>query len=777
LSTVQDTLFHATVLSNFARAWDKYGRAWDKRAIAESRYPDEFYVLRESELSVGAAKARRLREKLGLCGDALIALETSLPKDELRAHPRNGPGRVWPSRRLPLLGLRQLSDDGRLGPRVSFEDAMAASLALNARSFTPWSALRPRSISILPIARGCQAACPFCFSEASASAEQEQAPLDDALVDRWLDAAQARGAERAVITGGGEPTLVRWPALLSLVSRCRARFRTVVLITNGFVLSGGDAGDRLRALHAAGLTVLAVSRHHPDEAVNAKLMNLSNRTPALAAAWRSFRGELTGMRLRLVCVLQANGVASVEDVDAYVRWAAESGADEVCFKELYVSTSRESVYHSHAANQFSAEHQVPLARVLGWAEQAKWERKLELPWGAPVFEGEMRGRRLRVAAYTEPSVFWERTHGLARSWNLMADGTCLASLEDRKSELHTPSTPFTPRSRACRGTRGVSFEQFLTWSAEVRRENPSAVALCETRIHKALADLQPKLAVPSPVPKIHRCHLARDFCALRGLPEGADKRALVCEGVRHGLSLWFAALAKEGRSVALPRDVYPVYGVLARAAGVTTVPVDTFPEPSLPQLFGESGAVLAPFPWKLHGRAWNRGEVDAALAWLKADPSRRLALDGVYGFGAPATPELLELLATGQVLLFDSLSKGFLHAQVFGVALVPEQDFAALAVSFRAASPSPEKLWMAAQLIASGQATPGAVEARLAELRAAAVASLTRLELEHEPVGRGYLIPVRASAEEALRRGALTLPLSVFGGTAGDWSIASALPG
>jgi hypothetical protein len=44
-----------------------------------------------------------------------------------------------------------------------------------------------------------------------------------------------------------------------------------------------------------------------------------------------------------------------------------------------------------------------------------------------------KGRVLRVAAYTEPSVFWERSRGMCRSWNLMADGTCYANLETAAS--------------------------------------------------------------------------------------------------------------------------------------------------------------------------------------------------------------------------------------------------------------------------------------------------------------------------------------------------------
>jgi hypothetical protein len=73
--------------------------------------------------------------------------------------------------------------------------------------------------------------------------------------------------------------------------------------------------------------------------------------------------------------------------------------------------------------------------VLAWAARTGFAETMQLPWGAPVFDGRIGGRRLRVAAYTEPSLFWERVHGIARSWNVMADGTCLASLEDRQSAL------------------------------------------------------------------------------------------------------------------------------------------------------------------------------------------------------------------------------------------------------------------------------------------------------------------------------------------------------
>jgi len=282
--------------------------------------------------------------------------------------------------------------------------------------------------------------CPFCFSEASASAEQKQTLPDWEKVERWVDLASVRGAQRAVVTGGGEPTMLRRKDLLRLIRSCRSRFDKVVLITNGVklaTLDEADASDHFRELHDAGLSVLAVSRHHPSEAVNARLMNLETRTPSLLRAYATNRTALPNLRCRLICVLQRGGVESISDIDEYVRWAVSSGVEEVCFKELYVSTSHESVYFSHTANDWSARNQVPLSLVHRWAEANGLDRLSRLPWGSPIFEGTLGGQSIRVAAYTEPSLFWERSNGMARSWNVMADGTCLTSLEDRRSAIES----------------------------------------------------------------------------------------------------------------------------------------------------------------------------------------------------------------------------------------------------------------------------------------------------------------------------------------------------
>lgn len=438
MNSLEEPLFHVTTLSNFARGFDKYTRHYRKSWIAESRYPRESYLLPTADLGVGVAKASRLRDKLNIPGDGLIVLRADVTRSSVRPNLRNGVGLVWPSPDLPISGVFQVGPDGQLGEKSGIEQVMAKSLALHAGTFTPYFALRPRSVSFLPIARGCQAACPFCFSEASVSADQTRGTVNLRQIEVWAALARSRGAERAVITGGGEPTLLPWRRIQEIVRTCKQHYDKVVLITNGVRLASlprRESADHLRQLAMAGLSVLSVSRHHHEEHVNAALMKLNTRTAALLKTAAVVSETIPQLKLRLICVLQRGGVESTTDIAGYIHWAAAFGVREICFKELYVATSEESVYFFRDTNRWSMSHQVPLRIIHDWAQENGFQVTDRLPWGSPIFTGMIDGRPMRVAAYTEPSLFWERSRGLARSWNVMSDGTCLASLEDRGSDV------------------------------------------------------------------------------------------------------------------------------------------------------------------------------------------------------------------------------------------------------------------------------------------------------------------------------------------------------
>jgi pyruvate-formate lyase-activating enzyme len=432
---VERPLYYVTALSNFARGYDKYARSYDKARIPESSFPERFFLLTRDELPIGINKAAHLPQKTGLPGDRLIALETHATAEELQPNLRTGLGRFVPRGQIDVDGVHLISEVGELLP-IAIEEACARSLKMIVGELPPFAAMTPRSVSLLPIARACPARCPFCFSKASVSDDMITAPLDWHRIDAVLGAARARGATRAVITGGGEPTLMPRLELLCMVEMCARDFTTVVLISNGFKWGRMDEAARamaLRELADTGLTVLSLSRHHHDDAANAALMGLDTGSEKVAATWS--RMHDTGLRMRWVCVLQRGGVEDPESLARYLDWAVDTGVGELCFKELYVSTSIESEYHDHAANVWSAAHQVPLRLIVEFARAQGWPVATTLPWGAPVFAATWNGRPLKIAAYTEPSVLWELTNGLCRSWNLMADGRCLASLEDHRSEV------------------------------------------------------------------------------------------------------------------------------------------------------------------------------------------------------------------------------------------------------------------------------------------------------------------------------------------------------
>ena len=334
---------------------------------------------------------------------------------------------------------------------------------------------------------------------------------------------------------------------------------------------------------------------------------------------------------------------------------------------------------------------------------------------------------------------------------------------------HTPDSP-------------MDFAAFIEWSRSLRASCADLIDVAETRIAHALAPLRPEVAVPETFPRLHRCHLAPVWCALRGLPPQAARAAFACDGVRHGLELLLRAFAQAGRRVAIPCDVYPVYWRIAAATGVATSELNTFPDFDLPKLLAQAtsdgaSVVLLPAPLKLHGRAWTAAEADVAARWLAEDGERRLVLDGVYAFGRPMDATMLQLIATDQVFYLDSLSKGWLHELVFGMALVPERDRESLQDIFRTLQPSQRQLFVARELMTRFHDFPARLANELALRRALLAQRLAKAGVTSCSVAQGYLVVIEADPRALLaKHRVLALPASIFGSARRDLSIASALP-
>lgn len=428
-------------MSNWIAGHDRYAGVVSKRFFPNATYPTHFYMLKKDEdYSVGIAKARALAMRLGEAGGEVAWVESALEVGAGRMEPNaitgTGIGWAWPSPDIPVFKCGIVAADGAMFELLHEQLTAKAYSARRAESLS-WASCAPRTISILPLAMACQASCAFCFSKASASEAARQRPLDPLLVEAWARAAKQAGASRSVITGGGEPTLAKRDALAELVRILAKEIGSTLIITNGIVwggLSDGELVERLDEMREAGLSTIALSRHGIGRESSARIMGIDANAERLSAAIAK-HGK---MRNRVICVLQKGGVESAIDIQSYLMARASEGVGEVCFKELYVSSLSENPWAMSRENLFAIKNQVPLSVAvrglldLGFVEAAR------LPWGSPVFEGVVGGVKMSVAAYTEPSVGWEMANRVVRSWNLMADGKCLASLEDPESVLVLP---------------------------------------------------------------------------------------------------------------------------------------------------------------------------------------------------------------------------------------------------------------------------------------------------------------------------------------------------
>lgn len=434
-------------LSNWILGFDRYGGVYDKAHIEQSRYPGQTYLIEsldQVETNTVLDKTHRLIEKIGIPGDRVVVIRTRLGTDagqkgQAVASPNTytgtGVGWMWPSSRVPVEQVGWL-EAGEFIP-VPHETITAQAFALEYNNLARWDQCAPRSFSVLPIAQACNARCAFCFSKASLSDSVIPGRIDLAGIDYWARRAAEKGAGRAVITGGGEATLLSQSVLLELMETLGRHFPYTLLITNGSKIErwidreGFDrAVENVQQWRQAGLSRIAISRHGVDLESDARIMGLRVDTPRVIEVARQ-----AGIPTRIICVVQKGGVQTAQDIENFLHRAAQDGADQVCFKELYVSSLSENPWASSRENIYCQANQVPLSMVVQALEGMGFEKTSTLPWGSPCYEGRVGDRMLKAAAYTEPSVGWERKNKIARSWNLFSDGKCAASLEDPASIL------------------------------------------------------------------------------------------------------------------------------------------------------------------------------------------------------------------------------------------------------------------------------------------------------------------------------------------------------
>jgi GTP 3',8-cyclase len=198
-------------------------------------------------------------------------------------------------------------------------------------------------------AQTCNARCAFCVEELRPAsrgnelAAQRTVEPDDgrwfAALDRVLDAVQP-GLQPSVSVTGGEPSKdPRLPRVLRTLAARGARKRTVT--TNGSGLLDVREGQRVVDwIAGTGVMHLNVSRAHPDQAANARLMRYAEGPTVDEMRTIAGAARAAGTRVRLSCVLVAGAIASLEDLLRYVDFARSIGVDQVIFRQLMKTDPR-----------------------------------------------------------------------------------------------------------------------------------------------------------------------------------------------------------------------------------------------------------------------------------------------------------------------------------------------------------------------------------------------------------------------------------------------------
>lgn len=218
--------------------------------------------------------------------------------------------------------------------RHRFGGALEREVALPL-TFTPFASARP-----------CSARCTFC---SETLVHDETRVSSASLRPRPTYARELEGCMRALeglpigysLSGLESTDDAAW--LLEVLDVLDAHARRApeyveerVLYTNGSGLSPRTTGARL-VLRLAGfaLTRAEISRHAVDEAANQRIMRFRDGGGERGAFEETVRFvRAAGVPVRLVCVVQREGVSDLDDAERYVAWARTLGVNDVVFREL-----------------------------------------------------------------------------------------------------------------------------------------------------------------------------------------------------------------------------------------------------------------------------------------------------------------------------------------------------------------------------------------------------------------------------------------------------------
>jgi hypothetical protein len=246
-------------------------------------------------------------------------------------------------------------------------------------TFTPFASVQP-----------CSARCLFCsetlLHKESSLLSASLRPLSDYFVGLEEALEALRALPMSFSLSGLESTdqadwLERLLETLQRHEEAGGLVEEKVLYSNAAGLARETTGDRLLPrLAEASLTRMEVSRHHHRQEQNDQIMRFRQGQPIRKQAVfeRALQDILAAaIPLRLVCVLQSLGVASVGDLWAYVAWAESLGVRDIVFREfsrLHDEYKENQTYRNIEENRIVLEDLLQEILRLGIPEGSEWVR-------------------------------------------------------------------------------------------------------------------------------------------------------------------------------------------------------------------------------------------------------------------------------------------------------------------------------------------------------------------------------------------------------------------
>lgn len=242
------------------------------------------------------------------------------------------------------------------------------SIAVQGRpqQFRPGLTLTPFANAV-----ACNAHCRFCSEELQRvgnhrlTAEQLIGDYGQYFAGLRQALLSLRALPMGLSLSGLEATAEpRWLLqLLDLIAEIGPDFQfdEKVLYTNGTGLLKHP--QLVPALEQAAFDRIELSRCHPEQAVNQRIMYINRNEPVWQnAAYENLVRSLQGrLFLKNSCILTRPGVHTLAGMEAYLDWAADLGVKEVVFREL---SRLDQTYVSNATAKWVEENRVPIEPLL-----------------------------------------------------------------------------------------------------------------------------------------------------------------------------------------------------------------------------------------------------------------------------------------------------------------------------------------------------------------------------------------------------------------------------